>query len=83
MKFEPYVDLVDQAFAQSNENAINNKDPHSQIEIDETPGGEYPNENYSEDTETTKTSAIPNFMSQTLQDYKITEGISCLFSMLT
>ena len=50
MKFEPYADLVDQAFAQSNENAINNKDPHSQIEIDETPGGEYPNENYSEDT---------------------------------
>ena len=83
MKFEPYVDLVDQAFAQSNENAINNKDSHSQIEIDERPAGEYPNENYSEDTETTKTSAIPNFMSQTLRDYEITEGISYLFSMLT
>ena len=34
MKFEPYCDLVDQAFSQFNENLINNQDPHSQIEND-------------------------------------------------
>ena len=51
IKFEPYGDLVDQAFSQFNENSINNQDSHSQIENDETPGAEYPNENDSEDTE--------------------------------
>ena len=43
IKFEPYGDL-DQAFSQFNENLINNQDKHSQIENDETPGPEYPNE---------------------------------------
>ena len=38
MKSEPYRDLVDQMFQQFNENLINNQDPHSQIENDETPG---------------------------------------------
>ena len=38
-------------FSQFNENSINNQDSHSQIENDETPGAEYPNENDSEDTE--------------------------------
>ena len=33
IKFEPYSDLVDQAFSQFNENSINNQDPHSQIEM--------------------------------------------------
>ena len=56
IKFEPYGDLVDQAFSQFNENSINNQDPHSQIENDETPEAEYDNENDSEDTETNKTS---------------------------
>ena len=51
IKFEPYGDLVDQAFSQFNENSIINQDSHSQIENDETPGAEYPNENNSEDTE--------------------------------
>ena len=41
MKFELYGDLVDQAFSQFNENLINNQDPHSQIENDETLGAEY------------------------------------------
>ena len=61
-KLEPYGDLVDQAFSQFNENSINNQDPHSQIENEETQEAEYPNENDSEDTETNKTSEIPNFM---------------------
>ena len=60
IKFEPYGDLVDQVFSQFNENSINNQDPHSQTENDETPEVEYSND--SEDTETYKTSAIPNFM---------------------
>ena len=37
IKTEPYGDLVDQAFVQLNEIFINNQDPHSQIENDETP----------------------------------------------
>ena len=44
IKFEPYGDLVDQAFSQFNEISINNQDPHSQIEKNETPEAEYPND---------------------------------------
>ena len=47
MKFEPYDDLVDQAFLQFNANSINNQETHSQIENDETPGAEYSNESDS------------------------------------
>ena len=66
IKFEPYSGLVDQAFSQFNENSINNQDPHSQIENDETPEAEYLNENDSEDTEINKTSAIPNFYAKSI-----------------
>ena len=66
-KFEPYGDLVDQTFSQFNENYINNQDSHSQIENDETPGAEYTNENYLEDTET-KLPQFPNFMPKILPD---------------
>ena len=52
IKFEPYGDLVDQTFSQFNENSINNKDPHSQIENDEKAGAEYPNKNDSKDKQT-------------------------------
>ena len=38
-----------------NETLINNQDPHSQIENDEIPEVEYPNNSDSEDTETNKT----------------------------
>ena len=51
IKFEPYGESVDQDFSQFNEKSINNQDPHSQIENDETPGTEYPYENDSEDTQ--------------------------------
>ena len=50
------------------ETLINNQDTHSQIENDEIPGAEYPNDNDSEDTEINKTSTIPTFMPQTLPD---------------
>ena len=66
IKFEPYGELVNQPFSQFNENSITNKDPHSQIEHDEPPAAEYPNENDSEDTKTNKTSAIPNFMAKNI-----------------
>ena len=79
-KLEPYDDLVDQAFSQFNENSINNQDPHSQIENEETQEAEYPNENDSEDTETNKTSEIPNFMPQVLPDDEISKGINSLNS---
>ena len=47
---------------------INNQGQHSQIENDETPGVEYPIESDSEEKETNKTSALPNFTSQILPD---------------
>ena len=79
IKFEPYCDLVDQAFSQFNENSlITSQNPHSQIENDETPGAEYHNENDSEETETNKTSPIANFLPKILPDDEITEGIDSL-----
>ena len=78
IKFEPYGDLLHQAFSQVNENSINNQDPHSQIQNDEKPGAEYPNENDSEDTETNKTSAISNFMLQVLPDDENAKGKNSL-----
>ena len=80
IKFEPYSDLVDQAYSNFNETLINNQDPHSQSENNERPGAEYSNENDSEDTETNKTSTIPNFMPKILLDDQIAEGISSLKS---
>ena len=78
IKFKPYGDLVDQTFSQFNENSINNQDPHSQIGKDGTPEAEYANENDSEDTETNKTSVIPNFMPEILPDDEIAKGINSL-----
>ena len=63
-----------------NETLIDNQDPHSQIENDEIPGGEYPNDNDSEDTKTNKTSTIPFFLPQILPDNEIAEGINSLNS---
>ena len=80
IRFEPYGDLVDQAFSQFNENYIKNQDSHSQIENDETTGAEYPNENDSEDTETNRTSPSPNFMPQILPNDKIANGINSINS---
>ena len=59
---------------------INNQGPYSQIENDETPEAEYPNKNDSEDTETSKTSAISNFMPQVLPDDEIVKGINSVNS---
>ena len=61
IKFEPYCDLVDEVNSRLSETLINNQDTHSQIENDEIPGAEYPNDNDSEDTEINKTSTIPTF----------------------
>ena len=60
--FELHGDLVNQTFLQYNENLINKQDPQSQTESDETPEAKYLNEKDSEDAETNKTSAIPNFI---------------------
>ena len=59
---------------------IKNQDPYSQIENDETPGAEYPNEGESEKEETDKTSALSNFLPQILPDDEIAEGINSLNS---
>ena len=60
-------------------NLINNQDPQSQIENNETPGEEYSNEIYSEDRETNKATAA-NFMPKILPDDDIAEGINSLNS---
>ena len=55
---------------------INNQDPQSQIENDETPKTECSNESYSENRETNKAAAIANFMPKILSDNDIAEGIT-------
>ena len=80
IKFEPYGDLVDEVYSRLNETLTNNQDPQNQIENDEIPGAEYPNDNDLEDTKTNKTSTIPTFMPQMLQDDEIAEGINSLNS---
>ena len=74
IKFDPNGDLADQIFSWLNKKSINNQDPHSQIENDETLEAEYTSENDSEDTETNKTSSIPNFKPQILPDDEIQKG---------
>ena len=80
IKFEPYGDLVDQAYSKFNETLINNQDPKSQIENDETPGAKYSNESYSENRETNKATTTANFMPKILPDNDIAEGINSLNS---
>ena len=63
-------------FSHFNENSINNQDPHSQIENDETSGAEYTNENNSEGSETNKTSTVSNFLPQILTVDEIRKGIN-------
>ena len=62
LKFKPYGDLVDQVYSKFKETFINNQDPHSQIENDETPEAEYCNEDDSEDTESNRISTTANFI---------------------
>ena len=80
IKFEPYGNLVDEVYSRLNETLVNNQNPHSQIENDEIPGAEYPNDNDSEDTETNKTSTIPTFMPKISTDDEIARGINSLNS---
>ena len=64
VKLEPYSQLVDRAVLQFNENSINSQDGYSQIENDKTPEAEYLNDSDSEEGETNKKSALPNFIPQ-------------------
>ena len=80
IKFEPYGNLVDEVYSRLNETLVNNQNPHSQIENDEIPGAEYPNDNDSQDTETNKTSRIPTFMPKISTDDEIAKGINSLNS---
>ena len=80
MKFAPDCDITDQAFLKFNEYVVNNQDRHGQIENYETPGAEYPNESDSENTETNKTSALPNFIPKILPDDDIAKSIKSLNS---
>ena len=80
MKFAPDCDITDQAFLKFNEYVVNNQDRHGQIENYEIPGAEYPNESDSENTETNKTSALPNFIPKILPDDDIAKSIKSLNS---
>ena len=57
---------------------INNQDPHSKIENDETPALKHPNGNDSEDREINRTSAISNFMPKIFPHDEIAEGVNSL-----
>ena len=57
---------------------INNLDPHSQNENDETTGIKYSNKSFSEEGETNKIFVLLNFMPQILPDDNIAEGINSL-----
>ena len=59
---------------------FNNQDPHNKTENDETSVAEYLNQNDSENKETNKTFAIPNFMPKISADNEIGEDISLLNS---
>ena len=63
---EPHGDFTDQAYSEFNETLINNQDPQSHIENDETPGAEYSNESYSENREANKVTAITRYQLQIL-----------------
>ena len=65
-----YGNLVDLNSSQFSETCINIQVTHSQIECNETPGEEYPNEIDSEDTEISKMFVIPNFMPQLLANWR-------------
>lgn len=58
---------------------IKNNDPHSQIENNERPDVEHPNESDSEEGETNKNFAFSNFVPQMLPD-ETAEGINSLHS---
>ena len=80
LQAKPYGYLVDQAFSHFNESSINNQDPHSPNENNETPAAEYANGNSSKDTETNKTFAILNLILHILTNYEIEKGINSLNS---
>ena len=65
-----------QLIREFDENLINNQYPQNQTENDETAEAEYPKDSDSEREETNKTSALTNFMSQTLPDDKVAEVIN-------
>lgn len=67
-ELEPQSELVDQAYPKFNETLIGKQDSHNQIKNYEATGVENSNENESADTETNKTSAVPNFISKLLTD---------------
>ena len=75
---EQYGDLIDQIYSEFNETLINNQDPHSKIENDETPALTHPNGNDSEDREINRTSAISNFMPKIFPHDEIAEGVNSL-----
>ena len=75
---EQYGDLIDQIYSEFNETLINNQDPRSKIENDETPALKHPNGNDSEDREINRTSAISNFMPKIFPHDEIAEGVNSL-----
>ena len=79
-KFEPYGDLVEEAYAHYNENMINNQDPHGQIENEETPEAEFNNDELNERTDSNTNTAIPTFMPKIWSEDEILENINSLNS---
>ena len=77
IKFEPCSDLVDEACSCYNANMLDNQDPFSQIENDETGEAVYSND---ENTKSSRTPAIPNFKPRFIEDHQNLESINYLNS---
>ena len=78
IKFEPYGDLVHEAYSRYNANMLNSQDPFGQIENDEIGEAVCSNDQDDENTESNRNSEIPNFMPRIIADDKILKSINSL-----
>ena len=79
IEFEPFGDLVEEAYLHYNEHLIGNQDPQGQIENDETEQADF-NENHNEEIDPNRSTAFSNFMPNVWSDDEILQAINSLNS---
>ena len=80
IKFEPYADLADEAYFRYNANMVYNQDLFGQTGNDKTREAIYSSDQDDDNTESSKNSAIPNFIPRIMVDDEILESINSLNS---
>ena len=80
IKFEPYGDLVHEAYSHYNPNILDNQDPCSQNENDETGETVCSKDEDDQNAEPNRNSAILNFVLKIIADDEILESIHPLNS---